>query len=77
MSLSQGKNDIDVPADESRIMSPMPYRVRVMLIISATVAKVTLNNLEWTAHAWIIGGEIEKRQCFPEGLSLGHSRGFF
>lgn len=68
MSPSQGKNDIDVPADESGIMSLVPYRLRVMLIISATVAKVTLNNLEWTPHAWIIGGERGKRQFLREGL---------
>lgn len=51
------KNGTNVPSDKSSIISCVPYRACVMVIIRATVAKVMQNNLERMPAAWVIGGE--------------------
>lgn len=50
------KNGSNVPSDKSSIISCVPYRACVMVIIRATVAKVMQNNLERMLAAWVIGG---------------------
>lgn len=54
------KNGTNVPSDKSGIISYVPYRVCVMVIIRATVAKVMQNNLERMLAAWLIGREEER-----------------
>lgn len=53
------KNGSNVPLDKSSIISCVPYRARVMVIIRATVSKVMQNNLERMPAAWLIGREGE------------------
>ncbi len=53
------KNGTNVPSDKSSIISCVPYRACVMVIIRATVAKVMQNNLERMLAAWVIGRELE------------------
>lgn len=50
------KNGTDVPSDKSGIISCVPYRASVMVIIRATVAKVMQNNLAKMQAAWVMGG---------------------
>lgn len=57
-----------VPSDKSSVISRAPYRARVMVIIRATVSKVTQNNLERTMAAWLIGVGRSRDEC-------GHSSG--
>lgn len=45
------KNGSHVPSDKSGIISCVPYRACVMVIIRVTVSKVTQNNLERTLAA--------------------------
>lgn len=65
------KNASNVPSDKYSIISCVPYRARVMVIIRATVSKVTQNNLERTLAAWLIGGSLDEceRSSEPELLS--------
>lgn len=51
------QNDTSVPSDKSSIISRVPYRACVMVIISATVAKVTQHSFERMPFAWIVGGD--------------------
>lgn len=57
-------------ADKSGIISCVPYRAYVMVIIRATVAKVMQNNLERMQSAWIMGGEGRARMT--EEIPLLH-----
>lgn len=56
------KNGTNVPSDKSSIISCVPYRACVMVIIRATVAKVMQNNLERMLAAWVIGREGERQE---------------
>lgn len=67
------KNGSNVPLDKSSIISCVPYRARVMVIIRATVSKVMQNNLERMPAAWLIGREGEWQEggeSRDESLSL-------
>lgn len=50
------KNGTNAPSDKSSIISCVPYRACVMVIIRATVAKVMQNNLERMLAACVMGG---------------------
>lgn len=74
------KNGSNVPLDKSSIISCVPYRARVMVIIRATVSKVMQNNLERMPAAWLIGREGEWQEggeSRDESLSLCASPFFF
>lgn len=51
------KNGTNVPSDKFSIISCVPYRACVMVIIRATVAKVIQNNLQRMLAAWVMGRE--------------------
>lgn len=63
------KNGTNVPSDKSSIISCVPYRACVMVIIRATVAKVMQNNLERMLAAWVMGeGESRARMSMATPL---------
>ena len=67
------KNGSSVPSDKSSIISCVPYRACVMVIIRATVSKVMKNNLERMQAAWLIGKEGERQDGGESSGDYGDS----